>query len=59
MDSTILNQSNNVEKEVDSEVTISKRGQKKKTDTKVNEEEENDVRDKRERLVVCVLCSIW
>ena len=55
MDSAILSQLNNLEKEVDSEVTKSKRGRKRKTDTKVNEEEENDVRDKRERLVACVL----
>ena len=44
-----------VEKSVDSEVTKPKRGRKKKTDTKMNELEENDVRDKRERLVACVL----
>ena len=55
MDSTILYQLNNLEKEVNSEVIKSKRGCKKKTDTKINEEEENDVRDKRERLVACVL----
>ena len=55
MDSAILNQLNNLENEVDSEVTNSKGGRKKKTDTKVNEEEENDIRDKRERLVACVL----
>ena len=55
MDSTILDQLNNSEKEVNSEVTKSKRDRKKKTDTKINEVEENDVRDKRERLVVCVL----
>ena len=55
MDSAILNQLNNLEKEVNSEVTKSKRGRKKKTDTKINEEEENDERDKRERLVACVL----
>ena len=42
-------------KEVNSEVTKSKRGCKKKTDTEINEEEQNDVRDKRERLVACVL----
>ena len=48
-------QLNNIEKEVDSEVTKSKRGRKKKNDTKINEEEENDVRDKRERLIRCVL----
>ena len=55
MDSSILNQLSNLEKEVDSEVTKSKRGRKKKIDTKINEVEENDVREKRERLVVCVL----
>ena len=55
MDSAILDQLSNLEKEVNSEVTKSKRGRKKKTDTKVNEEEENELRDKRERLVVCVL----
>ena len=33
----------------------SKRRRKKKIDPKINEVEENDVRDKRERLVVCVL----
>ena len=27
----------------------------KKADTKINEEEENDIRDRRERLVACVL----
>ena len=55
MESAILNQLNNIEKEANSEVTKSKRGRKKKTDTKINEEEENDVRDKRERLITCVL----
>ena len=40
---------------MDSEVTKPKRGREKKTDTKMNEMEENDVRDKRERLVACVL----
>ena len=33
---------------MDSEVTKPKRGREKKTDTKINEVEENDVRDKRE-----------
>ena len=47
MDSEILDQLTNLEKNVDSEVTK----RKKKTDTKINEVEENDVRDKRERLV--------
>ena len=42
-----------LEKTVDSEVTKPKRGRKKKADTKINELEENDIRDKRERLV-CV-----
>ena len=45
----------NLEKNVDSEVTKPKRGRKKKADTKINELEDNDVRDKRERLVACVL----
>ena len=61
MDSIILDQLNSLEKNVDSEVKAIKprRGRKKKTDTKtfptVNEEEENDIRDKRDRLVACVL----
>ena len=40
---------------MDSELTKPKRGRKKKTDTKLNEVEENDARNKRERLVACVL----
>ena len=40
---------------MDSELTKPKRGRKKKTDTKMNEVEENDMRDKRERLVTYVL----
>ena len=40
---------------MDSELTKPKRGRKKKTDTKMNEVDENDVRDQRERLVACVL----
>ena len=55
MDSAILNQLSNLEKEVDSEVTKPKRGRKKKTIPTINEMEENDVRGKRERLVACVL----
>ena len=55
MDSEILNQLTNLEKNVDSEVTKPKRSRKKKTDTKINEVEENDVRDNRERLITCVL----
>ena len=55
MDSEILAQLTNLEKNVDSEVTKPKRGRKKKADTKINELEDNDVRDKRERLVACIL----
>ena len=55
MDSEVLDQLTNLEKNVDSEVTKSKRGRKKKTDTEMNEVEENDVRDKRDRLITCVL----
>ena len=55
MDSAILNQSNNIEKEVTSEVTKSKRGRKKKTETKINEEEENDITEKRDILITCIL----
>ena len=55
MDSEILDQFANLEKNVDSEVTKPKRGHRKKADTKINELEENDIRDKRERLVACVL----
>ena len=55
MDSEILDQLTNLEKNVDSEVTRPKRGRKKKTDPKINEVEESDVREKRERLVACVL----
>ena len=57
MDSEILDQSTNLEKNVDSEVTKPKRGRKKKADTKINELEDNDIRDKRERLVACVLSN--
>ena len=55
MDSEVLDQLTNLEKNVDSEVTKPKRGRKKKADTKINELKDNDVRDKRERLVACVL----
>ena len=48
MDSAILNQLNNIEKEVNSEVAKSKRGRKKKTDTKINKEEDNDIKEKRD-----------
>ena len=46
--------SNYFRENVDSEVTKPKKGRKKKVDTKINELEDNDVRDKRERLVACV-----
>ena len=55
MDSEILDQLTILEKNVDSEVTKPKKGCKKKADTKINELEDNDIRDKRERLVACVL----
>ena len=55
MDSEILDQLTTLEKNVDSEVTKSKRGREKKIDPKINEVEENDVREKREKLVACVL----
>ena len=55
MDSKILDQLTILEKNVDSEVTKPKRGCKKESDTKINELEDNDIRDKRERLVACVL----
>ena len=51
----ILDQLTNLERDVDSEFPKPKRGRKKKADTKMNELEDNDVRDKRERLVACVL----
>ena len=55
MDSEILDQLTNLGRDVDSEFPKPKRGCKKKADTKMNELEDNDVRDKRERLVACVL----
>ena len=55
MNSEILDQLTNLEKNVDSEFTKPKRGCRKKIDPKINEVEVNDVRDKRERLVACVL----
>ena len=55
MDSEILDQLTNLEKNVDSEFPKPKKGLKKKAGTKMNELEDNDVRDKRERLVACVL----
>ena len=55
MDTEILDQLTNLGRDVDSEFPKPKRGRKKKADTKINELEDNDVRDKRERLVACVL----
>ena len=59
MDSEILDQLTNLGRDVDSEFTKPKRGHNnrrlKKADPKMNELEDNDVRDKRERLVACVL----
>ena len=55
MDSEILDQLIDLSRDVDSEFPKPKRGCKKKVDTKINELEDNDIRDKRERLVACVL----
>ena len=55
MDSEILDQLTSLEQNVNSEVTKPKRGRRKKADPKMNELEDSDVRDKRERLVACVL----
>ena len=55
MDSEILDQLTSLEQNVNSEVAKPKRGRRKKVDPKVNEVEDSDVRDKRERLVSCVL----
>ena len=55
MDSKIYDQLTDLGRDVDSEFPKPKRGRKKKADTKINELEDNDVKDKRERLVACVL----
>ena len=55
MESEILDQLTSLEENVNSEVTKPKRGRRKKADPKINELEDNDVREKRERLVACVL----
>ena len=55
MDSEILDKLTDLGRDIDSEFPKPKRGGKKKADTKMNELEDNDVRDKRERLVACVL----
>ena len=55
MDSEILDQVTDLGRDVDSEFPKPKRGRKKKADTNINELEDNDIKDKRERLVACVL----
>ena len=55
MDSEILDQLTDLGRDVDFEFPKPKRGCKKKAGPKINELEDNDVRDKRERLVACVL----
>ena len=49
MGSEILDQLTDLGRDVDSEFPKPKRGRKQKADTKMNELEDNDVRDKRER----------
>ena len=55
MDSEILDQLTDLGRDIDSEFPKPKRGHKKKADTKMNALEDNDVREKREGLVACVL----
>ena len=55
MDSEILDQLTDLGGDVDSEFPQPKKGRKKKADTRVNELEDNGVRDKKERLIACVL----
>ena len=55
MDPEILDQLINLARDVDSDFPKPKRVRKKKADTEINELEDNDIRDKRERLVACVL----
>ena len=55
MDSKILDQLTDLGRDIDSELPKPKRGHKKKADTKMNELEDNDIREKRGRLVACVL----
>ena len=55
MDSEILDQLTDLGTDVDSEFPKPKRGRRKKADTKINELENNDVKDKRERIVACIL----
>ena len=55
MDSEILNQLTDLGRDVDSQFLKPKRGRKKKADTEMNELEDNEIKDTRERLVACVL----
>ena len=55
MDSEILDQLTDLGRDVDSEFLKPKRGRRKKANIKMNELEDNDIRDKRERLVACIL----
>ena len=55
MDSAILNQFNNSEKEVNSEAIKTKKSLRKKMLRIINEVEENDMIERRERLVACIL----
>ena len=55
MDSKILDQLTNLGRDVDFEFPKPNKGCKKKANNKINELEDNDVIDKRERLVACVL----
>ena len=55
MDFEILDQLTDLGRDVNSEFPKPKSGRKKKADPKINELEDNNVRDKRERLVACVL----
>ena len=55
MDSEILDQLTDLGRDVDSEFPKPKRGRKKKADTKINKLEDNEIKDKRERLVACIL----
>ena len=55
IDSQILDQLTDLGRDVDSEFPKPKRGGIKKADPKMNELEDNEIKDKRERLVACVL----
>ena len=55
MDSEILDQLTDLGRDVDSEFPKPKRGHKKKADPKMNELEDNEIKDKRNWLVACVL----